>query len=71
MKKIIILLFLLILMSCSKTPESQKAFESIMAALQSGNSEHVTKVSNEDLSSGHLKHLILSSYHFISNILKR
>ena len=36
MKKIVISLFLLILMSCSKGPESQKAFEHIRPAFQSG-----------------------------------
>ncbi|ACZ09386.1 Uncharacterised protein [Sebaldella termitidis] len=71
MKKIIILLFLLILMSCSKTPESQKAFESIMAALQSGNSEHVTKVSNEDLSSGTFKASYLEQLPFYLEHFKK
>ena len=50
MKKIIISLFLLILMSCSKGPESQKAFENIMSAFQSGDPKQITKISNEDLS---------------------
>ena len=51
MKKIIISLFLLILMSCSKVPESQKTFENIMLAFQSGDPKQITKISNEDLSS--------------------
>ena len=50
MKKIVISLFLLILMSCSKGPESQKAFENIMSAFQSGDPKQITKISNEDLS---------------------
>lgn len=47
MKKIVTLLFLLILIGCSKTPESQKTFESIMNTLQSGNSNEIVKNSNE------------------------
>ncbi|MDR2879814.1 MAG: hypothetical protein LBV03_07875 [Fusobacteriales bacterium] len=50
MKKIVILLFLLILTGCSKGPESQKAFENIMSTFQSGNQKQIVKISNEDLS---------------------
>lgn len=47
MKKIVALLFLLILIGCGKTPGSQKTFESIMNTFQSGNSNEIIKKTNE------------------------
>ena len=52
MKKIIISLFLLILMSCSKGPESQKAFENIMSSYQSGDPKQIIKISKENFPNG-------------------
>ena len=50
MKKIIILLFLLILMSCSKESGSQKSFENLMSTFQSGNEEQIIKISERNFS---------------------
>ena len=48
MKKIIILLFLLILMSCSKESGSQKSFENLMSTFQSGNEDQIIKISERN-----------------------
>ena len=50
MKKIIILLFLLILMSCSKESGSQKSFENLMSTFQSGNEDQIIKISERNFS---------------------
>ena len=48
MKKIIILLFLLIVVSCSKEYESQKSFENTMSLFQSGDQNQIIKILNNN-----------------------